>query len=385
MLRTCNFCRVKSKRLWFVLGCFAILQLLFVGFGLIRYRTSGFVRTLIAHQPPSRIVGQHLYLRNQSTAVKSKEPFIDMVNDYYPFVDFKFEYPFIMPAIKGHRYIFLVVLVNSAAKGDEYRKRRTQIRQTWGNMTTCEQSLAIKNPTLRDLKWRLVFVLGKAGPGTHDDELNAIEAEQHNDILIGNINDNYLNNIIKFYMAQLWASSMFNANYTMKTDDDVYVRIPGVVEYLYYQGYPSRFYGGAIQRSLGLIVSRTPGDKWSISRKYFSEDIWPPFHFGAFIILSTDLLPSLFNYVHIRKPFHVDDAYVGVAMRYLKVNATDIISFVVKRQMPALLKKKNNCQIQAIVAFGHSIDPGLSNTLHEKIESMCRNNISIISCSTHKA
>ena len=53
--------------------------------------------------------------------------------------------------------------------------------------------------------------------------------------------------------------------------------------------------------------------------------------FGAFVVISTDLLGSLFNYVYIRKPFHVDDAYIGIAMRYLKVKITKMKSFRVAK------------------------------------------------------
>ena len=56
----------------------------------------------------------------------------------------------------------------------------------------------MNNPKLRNLKWIFVFVLGKVGGRTKDDEMNAAEAKQVNDILIGNINDKYLNNTIKF-------------------------------------------------------------------------------------------------------------------------------------------------------------------------------------------
>ena len=85
----------------------------------------------------------------------------------------------------------------------------------------------MNNPKLRNLKWIFVFVLGKVGGRTKDDEMNAAEAKQVNDILIGNINDNYLNNTIKIYMAQL-SASILTAKYTLKTDDDVYVRITSV-------------------------------------------------------------------------------------------------------------------------------------------------------------
>ena len=126
-----------------------------------------------------------------------------MVNDCEPSIDFKFVFPEIMPLGKNLSDLFLVVLVNSGAMSDEHRNRRAKIRQTWGNVRNCEQLGAMNNPKLRNLKWILVFVLGKVGGKAKDDELNAAEAKQVNDILIGNINDNYLNNTVKSYMAQL--------------------------------------------------------------------------------------------------------------------------------------------------------------------------------------
>ena len=142
-------------------------------------------------------------------------------------------------------------------------------------MKICEQLGGMNNPKLRNLKWILVFVLGKVGGKTKDDELNAAEAKQFNDILIGNINENYLNNIIKFYMAQLWSSTL-TPKYTLKTDDDVYVRKPFVIQYIVNKNFPSRFYGGTLNP--GSPVRRHANGKWSISKKYFGERFWPPYH-----------------------------------------------------------------------------------------------------------
>ena len=304
---------------------------------------------------------------------------IDMINDYYPFVDFKFVSPEIIPVLEGSVDFFLVVLVNSGAKGNEYRRRRETIRETWGSLKSCEQLRAMNNAAVKNLKWKLVFVLGKAGPGTNDDELNEEEAKQHNDMVIGNIEDNYINNIIKFYMGQLWASTL-KAKYTLKTDDDVYIRIPGVIEYLAKENFPSRFYGGSTYYN--SEVRRRVGGKWSISKKYFSEDVFPPFQAGAFVVLSTDLLHSLFDYVQKRKPFHTDDAYLGVAMRDLKVKVTRIVSFSLKMNMPDLIRKKGDCQTVALTAFGHSVDPDTSKLLHRRLESLCKRNFTSNSCRT---
>ncbi len=157
------------------------------------------------------------------TIKPTKKAEIDMVNDYQPWIDFKFVYPEVQPTIQGPRDFYLVVLINSGAKGDEFRQRRAKIRETWASRKTCEYTNAMNISNVKDLKWILVFVLGKAGG--QEDERNIEEAKIHNDMIIGEISDNYLNNILKFYMGQLWAS-MLGAKYTLKTDDDVYIRIP---------------------------------------------------------------------------------------------------------------------------------------------------------------
>ena len=157
-----------------------------------------------------------------------------------------------------------------------------------------------------------MFVIGKVDCRTKDDGLNVAGAKQFNDVLIGIINDNYLYNIIKFYMAQLWASTLI-AKYTLKTDDDVYVRIPFVIQYIVNENLNCSFYGGALNGD--SPVPSKPKGKWSISKKYFAEQFWLPYHFGGFIVISTELQGSLFNYLYIRKPFYVKGAYLGIATR----------------------------------------------------------------------
>ena len=297
------------------------------------------------------------------------KPSIDMVNDYYPFVDFKFVFPEISPKVETTPEIFMMVLVNSGAKGDEFRKRREAVRQTWGNRSNCEQRKALGDAErMKNLRWLLVFVVGKAGPGTNDDELNMAEARQHNDMLIGNITDNYINNIIKFYMGQVWASK-YDIKYTMKTDDDVYVRIPRVLEYLVNAKFPRLFYGGCMNKG-GTLVSREIGVKWAVSWKYFGEVHFPKFNAGAFFILSSDLLNRLFNYVYIRKPFHTDDTYVAVAMRDLGVNITTIVSFSVKNNMNVFIRKAGDCKILRLDGFGHNMDPESTRFLHNRLETL---------------
>ena len=301
-----------------------------------------------------------------ATKPKSKaKPKIDIVNDYYPFVDFELVFPDISPRVERTRNIFMIVLVNSAAKGDVSRKRREAIRQTWANQSSCEQRKALSDKRLKDLAWLLVFVVGKSGRGMNEDELNIAEAKQHNDMLIGNITDNYINNVVKFYMGQIWASR-FDIRYTLKTDDDVYVRIPRVLEYLVNAQLPRPFYGGWTYKSHN--VSRSLNGKWTVSWKYFSEVAFPKFNSGAFFILSSDLLNRLFNYAHVRKPFHTDDAYVGVAMRDFGVKPTRIPSFHLLHDMNAFAHKATDCKLLSMHGFSHRMNAEAIRFLHGRLE-----------------
>jgi hypothetical protein len=306
----------------------------------------------------------------------TKKPKIDMVNDYQPWIDFKFVYPEIQPTIDESKDFFMVVLVNSGANGNEHRKRRAKIRETWANRSTCEHENAKNNSRVKDKEWILVFVLGKTGI-KEEDERNIEEAKQHNDLIIGDIKDNYLNNILKFYMGQLWAS-LLGTKYTLKTDDDVYVRIPKVIEYLVSEGSPSRFYGGWTYPH--TKVDRLAGGKWSISERYFPEDVYPPFHAGAFIVISSDLLGSLINYVHFRKPFHTDDAYIGVAMKDLKVEVVRIRSFHLNHKMAVFIRGANACYILKVIAYGHSVNTNAMQYLHGRVEDLCRKVVTMKNC-----
>ena len=67
-------------------------------------------------------------------------------------------------------------------------------------------------------------------------------------------------------------------------------------------------------------------------------------------------------------------------MRDLKVKVTHILSFDIKKKMAKLIRKKNNCEILALVAFGHNVDPASSKILHNRLESMCSKNITKTSC-----
>jgi hypothetical protein len=77
------------------------------------------------------------------------------------------------------------------------------------------------------------------------------------------------------------------------------------------------------------------------------------------------------NYVHIGKPFHTDDAYIGVAMRHLKVKVVHILSFVIVDNMSTLVRTKDDCYILRVLAYGHHVRSGGMEHLHKRLEDLC--------------
>ena len=92
-------------------------------------------------------------------------------------------------------------------------------------------------------------------------------------------------------------------------------------------------------------------------------------HFSA-----SDLLDRLFTYVNVRRPFHIDDVYVGIGMRDLKVDVTKINSFRIQDSMTKFIRTVKDCEMLGYSAFGHSIDPQSARELHRRLQShLCKN------------
>ena len=126
-------CRVKSTRYcWLRLGCFFLFAVFVHYLTIVTLSRNSFTTAGVSQQRPLCLdsilssVESNAVLSPGSKAILSsgennipktiKKPIIDMVNDYEPFIDFKFVFPLIMPIVKNHAVLLLVILVNSGAR-----------------------------------------------------------------------------------------------------------------------------------------------------------------------------------------------------------------------------------------------------------------------------
>ena len=193
----------------------------------------------------------------------------------------------------------LVILVCSSVHRFELRDA---IRTTWGRAAQKQHSSV-----------SLVFVLGK--PEARYEHLRAAianESSAHGDVLQNDIVDSYANLSLKTQAALGWALTACGVGtyFVAKTDDDVYINIPGLVQELARMNL-----GGARLFMVGRLIRDAKPDsvrtsKWYTPHALYPNRTYPPYLSGSAYVMSADLLTGLLRAATRRKLFWLEDVYI---------------------------------------------------------------------------
>ncbi|KAJ7376706.1 Beta-1,3-galactosyltransferase 1 [Desmophyllum pertusum] len=245
--------------------------------------------------------------------------------------------------------LFLLVLVTSGVE-KSYLTRRNSVRNTWGNEAS--------HPASRD--WKRVFLLGRI-QSTEIDQ----ESSEFNDILVLNMTDNYNNLVIKVFSGLLWSMIHVNPHFILKADDDVYVRIPYLITWLENYG-GDTFYGGHVIPD-GAEVNREVTWKNQILKDCLAEDYFPPYCSGPFYVISSSILPSLFQSVQNWTAFPAEDAYIGILARENGLKPVSMPGFDLRQ-----LKDYGKCTWASAIALGHRFDLLELSFVEKKLQETSR-------------
>ncbi|XP_078343385.1 beta-1,3-galactosyltransferase 1-like [Oculina patagonica] len=229
--------------------------------------------------------------------------------------------------------LFLLVLITSGV-AKRYATRRNSVRNTWGNEANHQASKA----------WKRVFLLGRA----QSIEIQQ-EASAFNDILILNMTDNYNNLVVKVLSGMLWSITHVNPRFILKTDDDVYVRIPYLISWLGKYG-SDKFYGGHIIPE-GARVNRSVTWKNQVLKDCLSEDYYAAYCSGPFYVVSSNILPLIFQSVQKWTAFPAEDAYLGILARENGIKPVSVTGFDLRN-----LADYGTCNWASAIALGHRFD-----------------------------
>ena len=221
-------------------------------------------------------------------AMKRRVP----VNPHY------FKYTINPTHICKNKTVFLLSYIHSAPA---HHKRRTAIRDTWGNAKNFD-----------DLRVRVVFLMGRPKDNTAQEALQ-MESDTYGDIVQEDFIDSYRNLTYKAIMGLKWISNNCrHAQFILKTDDDIFVNIYNLVSHLR----SLTVHKQPIQNLLLCLVwykmkvIRDPKSKWYLSRSEFHDDYFPTYCSGSAYVMSSDVVTRMYN-VSLQTPFFwVDDFYI---------------------------------------------------------------------------
>ena len=246
--------------------------------------------------------------------------------------------------------LFVLVLINSAAGSEAHYRKRMAIRNTWGK------------PVGRN-QWKITFFLGRTGKPLID-ENRLMEAKKYGDIIIGDFPDTYRNITQKLMMAFKWASEQ-NYEYLLKTDDDVYINVPLLINWINEQSEPGRpLYAGVLYRA---DVIRDPSHRHFVSWNDLRQKRYPWYPKGALYILSSGVVRDMVEITNRVKMITVDDAYVGVLASYLGVKPVRLHGFIQWGFLPNLIELFDMCTYLNIIGMADNLTPDDIYFVHQEV------------------
>lgn len=212
----------------------------------------------------------------------------------------------------GNSTIKVIVLISTIHQNTEKRKA---IRETWMSPYSGN-----RGPV------RYMFLLGMISDKALQVTLET-ESASYRDILQEDFVDSYNNLTLKTMMAFRWASTFCQkAEFVMKTDDDMFVNINGLLRAV-------NQHRDVLQRSVGgfCVLSANPirdkGSKWYASETMYPHRKYPGYCSGTGYVTSMSVTQRVFEISKHLPFFHLEDIFVGLCINKLGFTFTRIGGF----------------------------------------------------------
>jgi len=186
-------------------------------------------------------------------------------------------------SICGHHDVSLLIMVTSGLK---HQERRQAIRETWGSDLNLGKHSA-----------KIVFLLGTTEfPDSALEKEVKSEMNENGDIVREDFLDSYQNLTLKTIAGVKWASQFCQqAKFLMKTDDDMYLNLDNIQEYLFREHKTSQ------KVITGCVKNDPNGPHKPLSANGKPapalpfKSVHPLFMAGAGYVISGDLITPLYE------------------------------------------------------------------------------------------
>ncbi|CAH1781652.1 unnamed protein product [Owenia fusiformis] len=217
---------------------------------------------------------------------------------------------------------------------------RTALRKTW---------TSISNKNTGELRY--VFVLGKHAKDQTRNTRALKEAKKHGDILIKDFMDVYENLTLKTMSGLKWASDFCsNAKYVMKTDIDIWVDTPKLLQLIDSFKIKNEILGKCIQNRISPIRNET--SKYYVSPVQYPHLTYPLYCTGGPGYVTTMEVVKGIVRVSPNIPFFFfEDVYVGLCNEALGYKVRWMEGF------KTFKVKLNVCWVKKRIIACHRLSP----------------------------
>ncbi|XP_065175675.1 uncharacterized protein LOC135805552 [Sycon ciliatum] len=219
--------------------------------------------------------------------------------------------------------VYLAIMCKSAPLNS---KRRQAVRMAWDQMILVDRFYAeyVLEPQVY-----FAFILGKMKTKNEaqDKVINdGVEGEAniYGDMIVGDFADSYTNLTTKLLFALDWLKSNLRFRYLMMADDDTFINVFGVLQWLVISPEHS-FYAGKLEKD--VLVVRDPESKWYVDRGFYGPETYPPYHQGFGYVVSCDAIQHAMKYLSAIPLFGIDDTVMGMLMYVITVKPINMPRF----------------------------------------------------------
>lgn len=203
--------------------------------------------------------------------------------------------------------VYLLIVVKSVITQHD---RREVIRRTWGK----EQEIDGK-------RIKTLFLLGtssnEAERANHQ-KLLEFEDRIYGDILQWDFTDSFFNLTLKETSFLKWFSTYCGrARYIFKGDDDVFVNVQNIVEYLGDADVRNLFVGDVIFKARPI---RRKDNKYYIPLALYNKNFYPPYAGGGGFLMDGSLARKLHGASENLDLYPIDDVFLGMCLEALQVS-----------------------------------------------------------------
>lgn len=243
---------------------------------------------------------------------------------------------------KGEK-LKLLILITSA---QTHTEARLAIRQTWGHFGT-----------RRDVS--TAFVLGRTTNATISEALTQ-ENMIYGDLIRGHFIDSYNNLTLKTLSSLEWVDQNCpKAKYILKTDDDMFINVPKLLQFLDAHAKDKRVIYGRLAKKWKPI--RNKKSKYYISTGQFGAAVFPPFTTGPAYVMTSDIVHDLYVTSLEQLYLKLEDVFTtGIVAQHLGVKRVHDNMFLNRRIA------FNPCNIRKAISV-HMIKPNEQFDLWKKL------------------